>query len=253
MSQCVAITGSTTGIGYAIAEAFAHTGARLVINSHLADDGGAAARLGKLTECHFVQADLSTVNGAQGFVAAARAKLGRLDTLVNNAGTYLDNNFDSLTEAAFDRTFNLNVKGYLFAAQAFVKGLSPKQENPSIICTGSTNSLAAEKNSVIYDTSKGAVLMLVRNLAVTLAERGIRVNGIGPGIIETPLSAKGLAAPGVRPALERQIPLGRVGMPADIGGAAVFLASPAARYITGQMLYVDGGILANQMSWEPQA
>ncbi|MBN9363303.1 MULTISPECIES: SDR family oxidoreductase [unclassified Devosia] len=253
MNQCVAITGSTTGIGYAIAEAFAHAGARLVINSHLADDGGAAARLGKLTECHFVQADLSTVDGAQGFVAAAQAKLGRLDTLVNNAGTYLDTNFDDLTEAAFDRTFNLNVKGYLFAAQAFVKGLSPEQENPSIICTGSTNSLAAEKNSVIYDTSKGAVLMLVRNLAVTLAERGIRVNGIGPGIIETPLSAKGLAAPGVRPALERQIPLGRVGMPADIGGAAVFLASPAARYITGQMLYVDGGILANQMSWEPQA
>ena len=253
MNQCVAITGSTTGIGYAIAEAFAHAGARLVINSHLADDGGAAARLGKLTECHFVQADLSTVDGAQGFVAAAQAKLGRLDTLVNNAGTYLDTNFDDLTEAAFDRTFNLNVKGYLFAAQAFVKGLSPGQENPSIICTGSTNSLAAEKNSVIYDTSKGAVLMLVRNLAVTLAERGIRVNGIGPGIIETPLSAKGLAAPGVRPALERQIPLGRVGMPADIGGAAVFLASPAARYITGQMLYVDGGILANQMSWEPQA
>ena len=253
MNQCVAITGSTTGIGYAIAEAFAHAGARLVINSHLADDGGAAARLGKLTECHFVQADLSTVDGAQGFVAAAQAKLGRLDTLVNNAGTYLDTNFDDLTEAAFDRTFNLNVKGYLFAAQAFVKGLSPEQENPSIICTGSTNSLAAEKNSVIYDTSKGAVLMLVRNLAVTLAERGIRVNGIGPGIIETPLSAKGLAAPGVRPALERQIPLGRVGMPDDIGGAAVFLASPAARYITGQMLYVDGGILANQMSWEPQA
>ena len=253
MSQCVAITGSTTGIGYAIAEAFAHADARLVINSHLADDGGAAARLGKLTECHFVQADLSTVAGAQGFVAAARIKLGRLDTLVNNAGTYLDTNFDDLTEAAFDRTFNLNVKGYLFAAQAFVKGLSPEQENPSIICTGSTNSLAAEKNSVIYDTSKGAVLMLVRNLAVTLAERGIRVNGIGPGIIETPLSAKGLAAPGVRPALERQIPLGRVGVPADIGGAAVFLASPAARYITGQMLYVDGGILANQMSWEPQA
>ncbi|MDC9824901.1 SDR family oxidoreductase [Devosia sp. ZB163] len=251
MSQCVAITGSTTGIGYAIAEAFAHAGARLAINSHLADDGGAAERLGALTECHFVQADLSTVAGAQGFVAAARAKLGRLDTLVNNAGTYLDTNFDDLTEAVFDRTFNLNVKGYLFAAQAFVKGLAPEQENPSIICTGSTNSLAAEKNSVIYDTSKGAVLMLVRNLAVTLAERGIRVNGIGPGIIETPLSAKGLAAPGVRPALEKQIPLGRVGVPDEIGGAAVFLASPAARYITGQMLYVDGGILANQMSWEP--
>lgn len=250
MSQCVAITGSTTGIGYAIAEAFLRSGARVVINSHL-DDDGAAQRLSQFGECHFVKADIGTVAGAQGFVAAAREKLGRLDTLVNNAGTYLDTTFDDLTEAVFDRTFALNVKGYVFASQAFVKGLEPGQENPSIICTGSTNSLAAEKNSVVYDTSKGAVLMLVRNLAVTLAERGIRVNGIGPGIVETPLSAKGLAAPGVRPALEKQIPLGRVGVPDEIGGAAVFLASPAARYITGQMLYVDGGILANQMSWEP--
>ncbi|MDF2981622.1 MAG: short-chain dehydrogenase [Devosia sp.] len=251
-NPAVAITGSTTGIGYAIAEAFAQAGARLAINSHIADTA-AVERLSAMTECHFIEADISTVAGAQGFVAAAHERLGRLDTLVNNAGTYRDTEFDDLTEAIFERTFNLNVKGYLFAAQAFVKQLSPEQPNPSIICVGSTNSLAAEKNSVVYDTSKGAVLMLIRSLAVTLASRGIRVNGIGPGIVETPLTKAGLDTPGVRPALERQIPLGRVGMPADIGGAAVFLASPAARYITGQMLYVDGGILANQMSWEPQA
>jgi len=251
-TPAVAITGSTTGIGYAIAEAFAQAGARLAINSHIADTA-AVARLSDITECHFIEADISTVAGAQGFVAQASEKLGRLDTLVNNAGTYRDIEFDDLTEAIFERTFNLNVKGYLFAAQAFVKQLSAEQSNPSIICVGSTNSLAAEKNSVVYDTSKGAVLMLIRSLAVTLASRGIRVNGIGPGIVETPLTKAGLDTPGVRPALERQIPLGRVGMPADIGGAAVFLASPAARYITGQMLYVDGGILANQMSWEPQA
>ena len=250
-APAVAITGSTTGIGYAIAEAFAQAGARLAINSHIADTA-AVARLSDITECHFIEADISTVAGAQGFVAQASEKLGRLDTLVNNAGTYRDTEFDDLTEAVFERTFNLNVKGYLFAAQAFVKQLSAEQSNPSIICVGSTNSLAAEKNSVVYDTSKGAVLMLIRSLAVTLASRGIRVNGIGPGIVETPLTKAGLDTPGVRPALERQIPLGRVGMPDDIGGAAVFLASPAARYITGQMLYVDGGILANQMSWEPQ-
>lgn len=251
-TPAVAITGSTTGIGYAIAEAFAEAGARLAINSHIADTA-AVAKLSDITECHFIEADISTVPGAQGFVAQASEKLGRLDTLVNNAGTFRDTAFDDLTEAVFERTFNLNVKGYLFAAQAFVKQLTTEQSNPSIICVGSTNSLAAEKNSVVYDTSKGAVLMLIRSLAVTLASRGIRVNGIGPGIVETPLTKAGLDTPGVRPALERQIPLGRVGMPADIGGAAVFLASPAARYITGQMLYVDGGILANQMSWEPQA
>ncbi|WDR04370.1 SDR family oxidoreductase [Devosia algicola] len=119
-----------------------------------------------------------------------------------------------------------------------------------MICVGSTNSKAAEKNSVIYDSSKGAVLMLVRSLAVSLAERGIRVNGIGPGIVETPLTRAGLDQGEVRQILKRQIPLGRIGEPEDIGGAAVFLASPQASYITGQMLYIDGGIVANQMSWE---
>lgn len=246
---CVAITGSTQGIGYGIAEAFAKSGARLVINSHLPDDG-VAERLGAITECHFVQADLSSVAGARGFVEEAHRRLGRLDTLVNNAGTFRDTAFDELEESHFSGTYDLNVRGYFFAAQAFAKLVRAGQANPSIICVGSTNSLSAEKNSVIYDSSKGAVLMLIRSLAVTLAPRGIRVNGLGPGVIETPLTRKGLSVPGVRETLTRQIPLGRLGTAVDIGPAAVFLASPGASYITGQMLYIDGGILANQISWE---
>jgi glucose 1-dehydrogenase len=246
---CVCITGSTHGIGLAIADAFARSGARLVINSHLPDET-AVAHLSALTECHFVQADLSAVNGARHFVDEAHARLGRLDTLVNNAGTFRDIDFAQLNEARFDETFNLNVRGYLFAAQAFARHIEPGDSGASIVCVGSTNSLAAEKNSVIYDASKGAVLMLIRSLAVTLAPRGIRVNGVGPGIVETPLTAAGLAVPGVREALTAQIPLGRLGSPVDIGAAAVFLASAGASYITGQMLYIDGGILANQTSWE---
>ena len=246
---CVCVTGGTHGIGLAIAQAFARKGARLVINSHEADTA-ALALLSSLTECHFVQADLSTVTGARELIAKARDRLGRLDTLVNNAGTFRDSSFAELEETQFDQTFNLNVKGYLFAAQAFAAQVEPAQNNASIVCVGSTNSRAAEKDSVIYDASKGAVLMLIRSLAVTLAGQGIRVNGIGPGIVETPLTAAGLAAPGVKAALEGQIPLGRIGRTVDIGGAAVFLASPEASYITGQMLYIDGGILANKMSWE---
>lgn len=246
---CVCITGSTQGIGRGIAEAFAHTGARIVINSHLPDDG-VAEELGRFTECHFVQADMSSVEGAQEVVRKAREKLGRVDTLVNNAGSFRDTEFAELDQKRFDDTFNLNVRGYLFAAQAFAELVAPDQTNASIVCVGSTNSRAAEKNSVIYDASKGAVLMLIRSLAVTLAGRGIRVNGIGPGIIDTPLTSTGLSAPGVREALVPQIPLGRIGQPVDIGPAVVFLASAGASYITGQMLYIDGGILANQMTWE---
>lgn len=246
---CVCVTGGTQGIGLAIAEAFARKGARLVVNSHVPDEA-ALAHLSALGECHFVQADLSTVEGARALIEAAHEKLGRIDTLVNNAGTFRDVDFEALDTEQFAQTFDLNVRGYLFAAQAFAAKLTAEQSNPSIVCVGSTNSLAAEKNSVIYDSSKGAVLMMVRSLAVTLAERGIRVNGIGPGLVETPLTAAGLSAPGVRGAIERQIPLGRIGQPVDIGAAAVFLASAEAGYITGQMLYVDGGILANQLSWD---
>lgn len=247
---CVLVTGSTHGIGYGIAEAFARQGARLVINSHLPDNG-AVAKLQALTECHFVQADLSTADGARAVVEQAHEKLGRLDTLVNNAGTFLDTPFDDLSEELFDRTFNLNVKAYVFATQAFVRKLAPGQEGASVVLVGSTNSVMAERHSVAYDASKGAVLMMVRSLAVSLAGRGIRVNGIGPGIVETPLTKRGLDTPGVRKSLNAQIPFGRIGQPEDVGGAAVFLASPAAGYITGQMLFVDGGILAIQKTWEP--
>lgn len=249
----VAITGSTTGIGYAIAESFLRAGARVVINAHLADDGGAAARLCELGECVFIQADLATVAGARGFIEAAHDRFGRLDTLINNAGGYFDAPFAEVEEEAFERTMALNVRGYLFASQAFARMVPAGQPGASIVCIGSTNSRAAELNSVIYDSSKGAVLMMIRSLAVTLAGQGIRVNGIGPGIIHTPLTAKGLSQPGVVNTLQRQIPLGRIGQPEDIGAAAVFLASEGARYITGQMLYIDGGILAQQMSWDPQA
>ncbi len=248
--RAVCITGSTQGIGLAIATAFVRAGARVVINSHEADDRGALAALGALGECHFVQADLSTVAGTRHLISEARARVGRLDTLVCNAGTHCDPVFAELTEDQVDRTFALNIKGYLFAAQAFAAQVEEGQEGASIVCTGSTNSVAAEDNSVAYDTSKGAVLMMVRSLAVSLGGRGIRVNGIGPGIVETPLTEGMLGRDGVRERLVRQIPLGRISVPEDLGEVAVFLASPAARYVTGQMLFVDGGILAKQLTWD---
>ncbi len=248
-NHCVCISGSTQGIGYGIAEAFAKKGARIVINSHL-DDNGALDKLNKITECYFVKSDLSTVEGAEYFVNKSYELLGNLDTLVNNAGTFLDSSFENISKENFEKTINLNVRGYMFASKTFAKKYINNDKNKSILCVGSSNSKAAEQNSVIYDTSKGAVLMMIRSLAVSLAKKNIRVNGIGPGILETPLTKKGLEKGNNKKVLESQIPLGRIGLPKDIGGAAVFLSSKEAEYITGQMLYVDGGILANQMNWD---
>lgn len=250
-SRRVCVTGATHGIGLAIATGFARAGARVVINAHTLDGGGACDQLAGLAECHYIQSDLSTAEGARSLISEAEARLGGIDTLICNAGSFFDAPFAELTEDQIDRTFNLNIKGYLLCAQAFAAQVTHAHINPSIVCTGSTNGRAAEKHSVAYDTSKGAVLMMIRSLAVTLAEQGIRVNGIGPGLIDTPLTNPGLNRTGVRNKVATQIPLGRIGTPEDVSGAALFLASDAAGYITGQMLYVDGGILAQQMSWDP--
>lgn len=245
----VCITGATQGIGRAIAEAFLRAGARVVINSHQPAESATLDALSQLGECAFVQADVSTVAGVRLLIEHARARLGPLDTLVCNAGTFRDQPFLEVDEADFDATFALNVKGQLFAAQAFARQIAPGRADPAIICIGSTNGLQAERDSVIYDASKGAVLMLVRSLAVSLAPQGIRVNGIGPGLVDTPLTAAALARDGARARLAGQIPLGRIGAPEDIGALAVFLASPEAGYVTGQMLYADGGITAEQIAW----
>ena len=198
----------------------------------------------------FCTVRLSTIDGNKKLIKEANTKLGKIDTLINNAGTFQDTDFESINQENFDKTFNLNVRGYMFTSREFAKQMSSEQKNSSIICIGSSNSLAAEKNSVMYDTSKGAVLMMIKSMAISLASKNIRVNGIGPGILETPLSSEGLKKGNNKKVITSQIPLGRIGEPADIGGAAVFLASEEAKYITGQMLYVDGGILANQLNWD---
>ncbi len=154
--QCVCITGSTHGIGFGIAEAFAKKGAKIVINSH-EKDNGALDKLKKFTECYFVQSDLSTIDGNKKLIQEAKVKLGKIDTLINNAGTFQDTDFENINKEKFDKTFNLNVRGYMFTSQEFVKQISNDQNNSSIICVGSSNSLAAEKNSVMYDTSKGGL------------------------------------------------------------------------------------------------
>lgn len=248
----VLITGSTSGIGKAMAAAMLQAGARVVINSNEPAAGAEALEeLSQLGECYFIETDLSSVDECRALVGGAFEQLGGLDCLVNNAAAAVGGPFKDATQEHFDMTFDVNVRAYYFASQEFVRLVGKREFDACILCTGSTNSLQAERESVLYDTSKGAILMLVRSLAVTLAEVGIRVNGIGPGLAKTRLNDFACRSdPEGQEILRSQIPMGRIAEPEDIAPAAVFLASSMARYITGHMLYVDGGIIAQQMIYK---
>jgi NAD(P)-dependent dehydrogenase (short-subunit alcohol dehydrogenase family) len=249
------VTGGTYGIGLGIAEAMLQAGARVAIASRKPPKDDVKQRLESQGEVCFLQADLSVADEARRCVRDAFNALEGLDALVNNAGSFFDVDFMDLTEEHFARTFDLNVRGYFLASQEFARVVGQRDFDAAIICVGSSNSIQAEHGSVLYDTSKGAIFMLMRSMAVSLGKHGIRVNGLGPGLIRTPLSSGGLASvPGAEKLLNAQMPLGRIGEIEDCGGAAVFLASDAAKYITGHMLYVDGGLTALQAIWElPEA
>jgi glucose 1-dehydrogenase len=243
----VLITGSTHGIGKAYAEAMLKAGAEVAVNSFDSDPPpGLVEELSSLGPCHYVSANMADVGDAQRAVSEAFEVLGGLDVLVNNAGTHKDMAFLDNTPLQYEQTFDLNVRAYYFAAQAFVRLTGKRAFDASLICTGSINGLQAEYGSVLYDSSKGAILMLVRSLAVELSKFGIRVNGIAPGFVETPLTQQACESPEFRKHLEPQIPVGRLALPEDMGGTAVYLASDMSKYVTGQMVYVDGGMAALQ-------
>lgn len=247
----ILVTGGTYGIGVGIAEAMLQAKARVTIVSRNPPDAGVREKLEAVGETHFIQADLSKVDEVRACVGDAFNMLGGLDCLVNNAGSFFDVDFMDLTEEHFTKTFDLNVRGYFLASQEFARLVGQREFDASIICVGSSNSIQAEHSSVLYDASKGAILMLMRSMAVSLGSRGIRVNGLGPGLIWTPLSSNALNEnPEAVKLLNAQIPLGRIGEIEDCGGGAVFLASDASRYITGHMLYLDGGLTALQAIWE---
>lgn len=247
----ILVTGSSQGIGRAIAEYLLRAGARVVTNSHEPLAADQAERFENLGESHFLRADLFEPSAPGRLVEQAWELLGGLDGLVNNAGTVVGGDFEACAPADFQRQMDLNVRAPFFAAQAFAKLAGTRDFDASIVSIGSTNSIQAEKQSVLYDTSKGAVLMLVRSLAVTLAEKGIRVNCVGPGLIKTALNHYAHEdQPELQRFLRKQIPAGRFGEPEDVAGAVAFLLSDDARYITGQMLCADGGIAALQMSYD---
>ena len=237
------VTGSTQGIGHGIALGLRAAGAAVVFH-------GPGARPDSLpADTPYVAGDLFQEGTPSALVDAALQEQPALDLVVCNAGSFFDLPFLNMSATEWDRTMNLNVRATYFVAQAFARALVARQRPGAILIVSSTNGFQSEPDSTAYDTSKGALVMLTRSLAHSLAPHGIRVNGIAPGLIHTPLTTGWLTGkqPETRRQYEKKILLGRIGEPADCAGAAVFLLSPAASYITGQVIVVDGGLTVGQV------
>lgn len=234
------VTGSSKGIGLAIADGLHEAGAAVVYH-------GNTARPASIPPgCSFVTGNLLEPDMSAKLVADAFAVQPKLDLLVANAGSFFDRPFLEMDAATWDRTMSLNVRATYFLCQAFAKELIARKRPGAMVLISSTNGFQSEEDSTAYDSSKGALVMMTRSLAQALVEHGIRVNGLAPGLIRTPLtSALGFGAKAQH--YEKKILLKRLGEPEDCAGAAVFLLSQASAYIVGQVVVVDGGLTVGQI------
>jgi len=235
------VTGAGSGIGKCIAETYAREGARVA----LADINGDAAKSAARTignNAIALRCDVSKKADVDDVVEETLAAFGALDILVNNAGaTHVNKPMLEIGEAEFDRIFAINVKGVFLACQAAVP-VFRERGGGVIINIGSTAGLRPRPGLSAYNATKGAVHVLTKSLAVELAPDGIRVCAIAPVATETPLLPSFLgSAQGIREKFIATIPLGRLALPQDIANAALFLASPEAKFMTGNIMEVDGG------------
>src|SRR5690349_5321423 len=238
------VTGASKGIGAEIAKQLAANGASVVVN-YASSKTGAAAVVDAISkrggEAIAVQADISKQSDINRLLAQAKKQFGRVDILVNNAGIYEFAPLENVTEQHFRKQFDLNVLGLILASQAAAKKFGPK--GGAIVNISSVVSGKGIPNASVYSATKGAVDALTRSLAVELGPRKIRVNTINPGMVETEgVHAAGIAESDMRKQVEAVTPLGRIGQPRDIAGAALFLASSESEWITGETFVVSGGM-----------
>jgi 3-oxoacyl-[acyl-carrier protein] reductase len=237
------VTGAAKGIGAAIAKALGAAGASVVVN-YASDKKGAEAVVASIAKAGgkavAVQSDVSSSAGAQTLVDTAIEKFGRLDVLVNNAGIYQFTPIEAVDEESFHRMFNTNVLGVLLTTRAAVKHLG---EGSSIINIGSVVSRITPPQSAVYTATKGAVDAITGVLSRELGARKIRVNSLNPGIVETEgTHTAGFIGSDFEKETVKITPLGRTGKPEDIANIAVFLASDASAWLTGEQLLAGGGL-----------
>ena len=252
-NQTAIVTGANSGIGEACARALAAAGASVVINyvakPEVAEKIVAEINAGVAGRAMAVAADVSSEAQVEAMFARACAEFGTVDILVNNAGLQKDAAFQDMTLDQWNLVIGINLTGQFLCARAAVREFLRRGARPGvscalgkIICMSSVHETIPWAGHANYAASKGAILQLMKTMAQELAPKKIRVNSIGPGAIKTPINTQAWATPAAEHELLKLIPYNRVGEPSDIGKVCVWLASDQSDYITGQTIFVDGGM-----------
>lgn len=241
------VTGGSRGIGAGIVLALAEQGADVAVNYRAkAEEATKTAEKARAKggEAWIVQADVSDQQSVKRMFAEVKKKWGKLDILVNNAGILKQAPFEQITEEDWDQVLAVNLKGQFLCSQEAVKLMSKGSKIINIASIASGGAGVGFPAIAHYTASKGGVVALTENMTLDLAKKGINVNAIGPGVIETDMTKAMLQDEKTKAGFMARIAKARVGQPKDIGAAAAFLASDEADYINGVILYVDGGWLA---------
>jgi glucose 1-dehydrogenase len=248
----VLVTGGSSGIGQAIAVKFAEYGANVAIN-YLRQADEASDTEQQVQACVnrvqqtgvrdvLVQGDVSQEGDVVRMVEQAVSELGGIEVLVNNAGIQVSRHSHELSSADFDKVLAVNIRGAFLCARELIRHLLSEGKAGVIINVSSVHQLIPKPDYLGYSVSKGGMQNLTRTLALEFAGRGIRVNGIGPGATVTPINRAWIDDPVKRKMVESHIPMARAGTAEEMGAVACFLASDDAAYITGQTIFVDGGL-----------
>jgi glucose 1-dehydrogenase len=257
----VLVTGGTSGIGQAIAVRFAEHGANVAIN-YLTSPDEAEGTEQQVQTClrqvrqHgvrdvLVQGDVSSEQDVIRMVADASERLGGLDILVNNAGIQISRPSEQLDTAEFDKVLGVDLRGAFLCAREAIRRFLAEEKPGVLINISSVHEIIPRPNYLSYSISKGGMGNLTRTLALEYARRGIRVNGVGPGATITPINRAWIDDPVKTEVVASHIPLGRAGTADEMAGVCAFLASDDAAYITGQTIFVDGGLTLHADFREP--